>query len=506
MFMFRISAFIIALFLAGVPSLGIHPALAQETEDTLPRLVWSEIPAEIAPDEGTVQFGYLEVPESRRDQESTRTIQLAVAIVKCRGDTPKPDPLLYSTGGPGVLSTVRAARHAHKVDFIKEVLKDRDFILFEQRGARYAKPALLGPEIDAVYQERVGKHLNNRSDSEQLRAAAEKLRDRLLDEGVNLGAYRSMESAADIADLRKALEIKELNLYGISYSCRLMLEVIRRFPEGIRSVILDSPLPPDANWDETSVENFWQAMQALFKRCREDKAVDEKYPDLENRFLKLLDEANKNPLTAVVQHPKTKKAMEIALDAKGIVQCVYDYIANSQYIYSFAYSMNMLCDKNPQLLGFLANTLTAPPDYAWGMRFSFWCNEELPFEDLSKIRRRENVPGPLKDMTIAVVPEEVYSIWPSREPDPVENQPVHSSLPVMIFSGEFDPDIPPDFGRRVAKTLPHAFHIVFPGQSHLPTFGHPGSVRIIRKFLDRPEKKPSVRHLYRPAFKFYVEP
>ncbi|MCK7504015.1 MAG: alpha/beta hydrolase [Desulfobacterales bacterium] len=40
------------------------------------------------------------------------------------------------------------------------------------------------------------------------------------------------------------------NLQGISYSTRLMLTVARRHPAGVRSVILDSVLPPEVNFDE----------------------------------------------------------------------------------------------------------------------------------------------------------------------------------------------------------------------------------------------------------------
>ena len=65
--------------------------------------------------------------------------------------------------------------------------------------------------------------------------------ERLVGEEINLAAYNSPASAADLNDLRLALGYKEWNLYGRSYGGRLALTVMRDYPTGIRSVILDSP-------------------------------------------------------------------------------------------------------------------------------------------------------------------------------------------------------------------------------------------------------------------------
>ena len=42
-------------------------------------------------------------------------------------------------------SAVRAAKYFAKVRFIDEMLNDRDYILFEQRGAKYAQPTRMRP-------------------------------------------------------------------------------------------------------------------------------------------------------------------------------------------------------------------------------------------------------------------------------------------------------------------------------------------------------------------------
>lgn len=88
-------------------------------------------------------------------------------------------------------------------------------------------------------------------------------RDRLLADDVDLTAYNSAESAADVADLRVALGYDEWNLYGISYGTRLAQTIVRDYPEGIRSVILDSSYPLAANLQTETAVNADRALSVF---------------------------------------------------------------------------------------------------------------------------------------------------------------------------------------------------------------------------------------------------
>ena len=78
------------------------------------------------------------------------------------------------------------------------------------------------------------------ADLEAVRAC----RDRLASAGYDLSAYNTTENTADIADLRVALNIDNWHAYSVSYGSDLALQLLRDHPEGIRSVVLDSLLPP----------------------------------------------------------------------------------------------------------------------------------------------------------------------------------------------------------------------------------------------------------------------
>ncbi|MEO1438646.1 MAG: alpha/beta hydrolase, partial [Bacteroidota bacterium] len=172
-------------------------------------------------------FGYLEVPENRNNPTS-KTIKIPVYIFKSRGANPKPDPIIYTVGGPGA-TTMPSAQYMNFYQY----LDDRDFILVEQRGNFYAKPHLGCPEW-AKAQFEASLPSFDQSQSDQLFAeAAQRCKDRLQSSGVDLNGYNTNEIAADINDLVKVLGIEEYNLLTISYSTKIAQVLMRDYPDRI---------------------------------------------------------------------------------------------------------------------------------------------------------------------------------------------------------------------------------------------------------------------------------
>ena len=122
----------------------------------------------------------------------------------------------------------------------------------DQRGTLFTDPALLCPESDRARASTVGLRYDSDESGTLLVDASRECYERLMAEGVDLGAYNSKQNAADFADLRKALGIKEWNVYGVSYGTDLALTYMREHPEGIRSVAIDSVVPP-----YTVMGDFW---------------------------------------------------------------------------------------------------------------------------------------------------------------------------------------------------------------------------------------------------------
>ena len=134
--------------------------------------------------------------------------------------TPKPDPLVYLSGGPG------GAGSFEVTSMIKEGLNaDREVIFVDQRGTHHADPLLGCPEADEFVNDAISVPFTAESTTAADAAALQKCRDRLAATGVDLAAYNTAENAADIADLRVALGIDTWNVYGVSYGSNLALSV-----------------------------------------------------------------------------------------------------------------------------------------------------------------------------------------------------------------------------------------------------------------------------------------
>ena len=79
--------------------------------------------------------------------------------------------------------------------------------------------------------------------------------------------YHSLASAADLEDLRRLLEIEAWNLYAGSYGTRLALTYARDHGEPVRAMVLDSPLPPNAIYDDESAVNLEASLRAIASDC-----------------------------------------------------------------------------------------------------------------------------------------------------------------------------------------------------------------------------------------------
>jgi len=221
----------------------------------------TDCPFETPADED-ITCGVLTVPENRQTDNGA-TVELMVAILHARSDSPQPDPIIYLEGGPG-----GSALAGIDTWYNTPYRQDRDFILFDQRGTGFSLPSLNCTEMD----------------EDDIESAVEQCRDRLLAEGVDLTAYNSRENAADVEALRLALGVDQVNLYGISYGTRLALTVMRDYPDGLRAVVIDSVYPPNVDTGYLFPSDTYALISAMFADCAAQPDCDAAFPDLEARF------------------------------------------------------------------------------------------------------------------------------------------------------------------------------------------------------------------------------
>src|SRR3954469_17089975 len=145
--------------------------------------------------------------------------------------------------------------------------------------------------------------------------------------GVDLRQYTTVASANDVVALVKTLGYDDYNLYGISYGTRLALEVMRNHPEsGLRSVVLDSTVPPEVKSYERVSAGPHEAVIQLFADCERDPTCDAAYPDLEARFIALLAQLRSHPVIAADGTPITDR------DVVKVMQSLADRVEIAAYL------------------------------------------------------------------------------------------------------------------------------------------------------------------------------
>jgi pimeloyl-ACP methyl ester carboxylesterase len=473
------------------------------TQSDVPRFERAECPFTNyqIPQGERVECGYLVVLEDRT-QPAGRTIRLAVAILKSFGVNPAPDPVVFLSGGPGVPS----------LDNINFWLVDdrslrakRDLILIDQRGTGYSQPDMRCPELDMPDVLAGVANLPPEEAGHLYVSAALNCRNRLLGEGVNLAAYNSSASAADLADLRQVLGHSQWNLYGLSYGGRLVLTTMREQPQGIRSAILDSPRTVGVKNNEVSPTDTYQAFQVLFAGCAADAGCRSAFPDLERAFNELVDRLNASPVSVAVVDAKTGAKRQQLINGDQLVSGGFEALYRADLIPFLPLAIDQINSGNYDVLAGFASMLGQGSSESAGMGLSVRCHEELPFNDLAKVRAEMERYPRFQDYFARYMLSDfaVCAEWGAGKGLAIEAEPVRSDIPTLVMSGEYDPIHPAWWGKLAADNLSHSYHYTLPGYGHGVTFYGECQTSIRDSFIDSPEQAPDtscIGDMRPPAF------
>jgi pimeloyl-ACP methyl ester carboxylesterase len=449
--------------------------------------------------EANAECGYLVVSEERSNPDSP-TIRVPVIKFLAASENPAPDPVIVIPGGPGssgpfyawLISAMPAG----------EMMRaDRDVYVLETRGAMYSQPAFYCPETQADVGELVTMTMAEEQawTSDAYRAC----HDRLVAEGVNLSSYGFLEIAGDVADLRTALGVDEVNVYGVSYGTTPAMLLMRERPEGVRSVILDSIIPPDVTYLESVLGNLTASLERIFTVCAADPVCNAAYPDLKSVFTDLLAELREEPVDVSL----TDEAGEehtVTVDDLKFVHFAYDSIFIGDGFTTlpasiYAASEGDLRGPAEGWLGYVGGQHgeVGPEVGSWarGMTYAAMCLQDGSTTDLATATAVYDAVDTLPsvhDWGVThmlgewLAPCEYWAVTP---PDPnISVEPVESDLPTLMLGGLFDPEAPPAISLAAAERLPNSFFYQLPAGHGLLFVDC--AVDLMAQFLADPTQEP----------------
>lgn len=451
----------------------------------------------------------LHVPENRLNPNSPE-ISLPVALLSTPDQKEFPDPILYLDGGPGYSANLTREDIDDWWNWIElsSWSRKRDLLLLDQRGTKAARPALYCSDFfDKKIQELAEEGLPLQQWKETLLKLAKQCQKKIQTAGIDLTAYNSRESAADIADLLRLMKMQPINIYGVSYGTRLALTFMRDYPQYIRSVILDSVYPPEVDSFVDAPAAAAHAFQRLFTDCAADDLCNRQYPNLEKQFLQLYQQLAKQSLVIKVEKDGDREAHDITVTSQSLVLMIFQGFYDTDYIRKLPRLIYQLSHGQEQLALSFIQDLLAPEgtQFSYGMYFSFECGEEYPSTnflqqkmEMERYRPYSLPVGDYYDLNI------VCPFWHSANPQAARNTPIYSSIPTLILAGSYDPITPLNAAKLTASRLENSYFFEFPDVGHGVVSSNSCANIIAGVFLDNPSLyplHPCLGALERPDFR-----
>lgn len=465
--------------------------------------------------------GYLVVPENR-SRQTGRTIRLIVAIVPAQAPVQRDadaarEAVVYMPHGPGGIALLDI-----KALVAAGLNRDRDLVLMSQRGTYLAQPALTCAAMDEFARLLPGLRFYAEATLRAHLAATIACRDDLVARGVELSAYNTTASEADFADLLSTLRelgYRQWHLFAASYGTFLAQTFMRDYPEGIRSVILDSTVPLDV-----TLAGFWltarEGFDGLFRACAEQEACRRVHPNLEETFTRLVNALEDRPVSATVTDSRTGEAIRVVIDGGALI----DWLRSKSYQAPEAFRplpdlIQRLAARQPSAIETVARERVADapsppgpgvPTVGYGLALGVVCREWYPFatdEDLRRTARRAfpHFPASIQDQAVgswAYANEDCRQVWDIPAAPPAMRQGLQSTIPTLLISGGFDAVTSRVWTEAAAANLRNATIVAFPGFGHFVTPQSRCAQQVVASFLARPGMPDTacVTDLVPPAF------
>ncbi len=429
--------------------------------------------------------GYLVAPENR-NKASGNKVKVPFIFVRKANSSATKNITLFTTGGPGY-STIS------NIDSIGEGsgwLAYGGFIAFDQRGSKKSVPSLECPAINIAIQRSYREGLNRDS---LVRIAATQCRKDFNSRGIDLSSYTTIESAADINDLRLALGIDSLNLVGISYSGGLMLTVARNHPEAVRTLVLGSPLPGFVNYEEEGLFNINEALENFFDYCNTDPATSKEYGDLRTKFRDYFTSVTNKRFSFRYKEKSAQDSVSITYGKEELMEVILNGLSTN----GFKHLPKVMSDiingvHSAHISGIMDGVFSAEQALSHGMRYSLYCSEQIAYSDPGLIRKQSQILPWLAGFAFNNVDHEVCKCWNVKPEPAIAKTPVYSKVPALIAAGDIDPWCSPFYNRLIKRTMPNAQLLFFKKRGHVPGYSADG-VDYLRAFFANPLQQLTVR-------------
>jgi pimeloyl-ACP methyl ester carboxylesterase len=383
-----------------------------------------------------------------------RRITLKVAILRSETDKPATDLVTFLDGGPGGAATEDYAAVAGGLEPLRGM---HHVLLIDQRGTGGSHPLICKtPEAagDAV------DRLVSRADPAAQEAAVKACLAQLA-QATAVQFYTTTDAIRDLEAVRLALGGPSLDIIGLSYGSRVAQQYAGHYPDAVRSIVLDGPVPNRLVLLSEHARNLENALKAQFAGCGRNPSCAKIYGDPYITLYKVRDGLRAHPQNVEVRDPVSFQPLHLTLTAADLAAIVRFYAYNPLTSALLPLMLQQAQQGNfAPLLGqkkWLADDLSE--HLASGIGASIICAEDAELllarpEDEATIMGNESIRQT----------RQLCRWWPHTTMPEQFHAPLVSPIPTLVLAGELDPVTPPAYGAEIIRTLSQSRSLTVPGQ------------------------------------------
>ncbi|HEV2835274.1 MAG TPA: alpha/beta hydrolase [Pyrinomonadaceae bacterium] len=410
-------------------------------------------PCQIPNVKGDAKCGTFEVFENRATKKG-RKISINILVFPATGQKREPDPLFWFAGGPGSAATEDARGIAEVFAPIRE---HRDLVFVDQRGTGQSNPL----NCDFYDAKDPQSYLGYFFPLEQVRQCRTQLEPK-----ADLTLYTTDIAMDDIDDVRAALGYEQINLFGGSYGTRAAMVYLRRHPKHVRAVVLQGVAPTNQFMPRNFPQDTERALQGVLSECEADEACHKAFPEAKIDAARVLEALLQSPAQPEIKLQGSDKPVRVTLNRNLAAEAVRYMLYSPATASRVPLILHLAAhgDYGPLALAAFRYRRELVASGSNGMYLSVTCAEDLPWvkpEEANKLGENTFL-GRYRYRQQA----EACELWPRATIDPHYADPVQSTKPVLILTGEWDPVTPPAHGEAAAKTLTNSLHVVVPDGAH----------------------------------------
>ncbi len=420
--------------------------------------------------------GFITVLEDRTRPQGP-TIQVFVTRMDPPDDPLRQDPVIIVGGEVGGLPDYGGLQAAPQ-------LLRRVVYVIDPRGSGHSRPSLSCPETETADDDRAA-----------FLVAVSACRSRLVSAGTDPANFDLAATAADVGDLRRALGIDAWDLGASGTGAVIAIEVMRRYPDHLRAVFLDSPQLSVSRGADLAVGTSL-VLRMIFKTCRARPACDRRYPALRDTWRRTIDRLQGQPIVV------RSGGVELAFGADAFVRGLETYVAEDLASIPDVPKIVTAASHgriDPDLLAAYRARVPLCAGYragcdqegSLGAYLSALCPEggvalSLP----GRLRSVVRIPGVRRAFGSDPY-EAACTEWADGATEPAVGDELVPAIPTLLVAGRFDPFSPPRSVPELSRSsLRGSFTLEVPTADHRPLFLSGCQVRIWSRWLNNPSSPP----------------